>query len=174
MQIGLVGLGKMGYNLALNFKDKGFTVIAFDENKAVIEKIAAEGITVAKSLGELTRGLTDKKKIIWVMVPSGSPVDAVIHGLKGNLKSGDIVIDGGNSNYKDSVSRAGELNKLGIQFLDCGTSGGINGALHGVCTMVGGDEEAFNYCEKIFKSISVPEGYLYCGKSGSGHFVKMF
>ena len=173
MQIGLIGLGKMGYNLALNFKSKGLTVIAFDENKATLEKISTDGISTANSIDDLAERLTDKRKIIWVMVPAGSPVDTVVRQLKSYLKSGDVVIDGGNSNYKDSISRADELGQAGIHFLDCGTSGGVNGARHGVCTMIGGNKEAFDHCETIFKLISVPDGYLYCGKSGSGHFVKM-
>lgn len=173
MQIGLIGLGKMGYNLSLNLKSKGFTVFAFDENKSVMDKISSEGISTTKSVIELTKYLTEEKRIIWLMVPSGSPVDNVINGLKDNLKSGDIIIDGGNSNYKDSITRSISLEKLGINFLDCGTSGGVDGALRGVCTMIGGNKEAFSYCKTIFKSISVPGGYLYCGKSGTGHFVKM-
>lgn len=173
MQIGLIGLGKMGYNLALNFKSKGFEVVAFDENIRVLEQLSAEGITTAKSIAGLAKALTGEKRVIWVMVPSGNPVDSVIKDLKGQLTSGDIIIDGGNSNYKDSISRADSLERSGIHFLDCGTSGGIDGALHGVCTMVGGKKEVFDWCEPIFKSISVPSGYQYCGKSGSGHFVKM-
>jgi 6-phosphogluconate dehydrogenase len=173
MQIGLIGLGKMGFNLALNLRDKGFNVIAFDENKSIVEKISAEGISTAKSIADLTKKLTEDKRIVWLMIPSGKPVELVINSLKEHLTSGDIIIDGGNSNYKESISRANELEKSGIHFLDCGTSGGVNGARHGVCTMIGGNENAYGYCERIFKSISVPSGYQYCGKSGSGHFVKM-
>jgi 6-phosphogluconate dehydrogenase len=172
MQIGLIGLGKMGYNLALNFKSKGFSVLAYDENKSVTSRISNEGIGVAASLVELTTGLTEQTRIIWIMVPSGA-VDQVIGQLKGGLKTGDIIIDGGNSHYKESIARATSLAQSGIHFLDCGTSGGVNGALHGVCTMVGGDQSAFMKCEDIFRKISVPDGSLYCGKSGSGHFVKM-
>src|SRR5579872_6072331 len=173
MQIGLIGLGKMGYNLALNFRNKGFTVLAFDESKPVLDKISADKITASKSIDELAQGLTEKIRVVWLMVPSGKPVDSVINTLKGNLKPGDIIIDGGNSNYKKNIARVTELEKSGIHFLDCGTSGGVNGALHGVCTMIGGKKEVFDRCENIFKSISVPSGYQYCGKSGSGHFVKM-
>ena len=173
MQIGLIGLGKMGYNLALNFKSKGFGVIAFDENKSAMKKISTEGITTVNSVEEIPQHLTTGKRVVWLMVPAGSAVDAVLNKLKGYLKAGDIVIDGGNSFYKDSISRALDLEKLGINFLDCGTSGGVEGALHGVCTMIGGNKESFDDCSTIFKSISVPSGYLYCGKSGSGHFVKM-
>ncbi len=172
MQIGLIGLGKMGYNLALNFKSKGHQVVAFDVNKSAMDKIAAEGIVTAPSIGDLTSSFQDRR-IIWLMVPAGNVVDVILGSIKNYLKPDDIVIDGGNSHYKDTLSRARDLEKLGIHFLDCGTSGGVNGALHGVCTMIGGKKEVFDFCEPIFKSISVPDGYLFCGKSGSGHFTKM-
>lgn len=172
MQIGLIGLGKMGYNLALNFKSKGHQVVAFDVNKSAMDKIAAEGITTAPSIADLTNSLQGRR-IIWIMVPAGNVVDVILSTIKNYLKADDIIIDGGNSHYKDTLSRSRDLEKLGIHFLDCGTSGGVNGALHGVCTMIGGKKEVFDHCESIFKSISVPDGYLYCGKSGSGHFTKM-
>lgn len=172
MQIGLIGLGKMGYNLALNFKSKGHQVVAFDVNKSAMDKIAAEGITTAPSIADLTNSLQGRR-IIWIMVPAGNVVDVILSTIKNYLKADDIIIDGGNSHYKDTLSRSRDLEKLGIHFLDCGTSGGVDGALHGVCTMIGGKKEVFDHCESIFKSISVPDGYLYCGKSGSGHFTKM-
>lgn len=172
MQIGLIGLGKMGYNLGLNFKSKGHQVVAFDVNKSAMDKIAAEGITTAPSIADLTNSL-QSRRLVWIMVPAGNVVDVILSTIKNYLKADDIIIDGGNSHYKDTLSRARDLEKLGIHFLDCGTSGGVNGALHGVCTMIGGKKEAFDYCEALFKSISVPDGYLYCGKSGSGHFTKM-
>jgi 6-phosphogluconate dehydrogenase len=172
MQIGLFGLGKMGYNLALNFKSKGHQVVAFDVNKVAMEKITTEGITTAASVGELVSSLKGRR-VIWLMVPAGNVVDILINNLKSYLQPDDILIDGGNSHYKDTLLRYRDLEKIGIHLLDCGTSGGVNGALHGVCTMIGGKKEVFDYCEEIFRSISVPEGSLYCGKSGSGHFVKM-
>ena len=172
MQIGLIGLGKMGYNLALNFKSKGHQVVAFDVNKAAMDKIATEGITTAPSITDLTNSLQGKR-IIWIMVPAGNVVDVILGNIKNHLKADDILIDGGNSHYKDTLARGRDLEKMGVHYLDCGTSGGVNGALHGVCTMVGGKKDVFDYCEPLFKSISVPNGYLYCGKSGSGHFTKM-
>jgi len=168
MKIGLIGLGKMGYNLALNFASKGFEVVAFDNHK----KTSTDGINVVASTSELCQSLP-QQKIIWLMVPAGEAVDSVIAELTPQLQKGDIIIDGGNSHYKQSIARAQKLEAKGIHLLDCGTSGGVNGARHGVCTMVGGKREAAEQCEKIFKSISVADGYLYCGKSGSGHFVKM-
>jgi len=171
MEIGLIGLGKMGYNLAINFK-RNHEVIAFDINRGAMESIAREGVRTAPSMGDLMQMLP-QKKVVWMMVPAGNTVDIILSNLKHNLKVGDIVIDGGNSHYKDTLNRARDLEKIGVHYLDCGTSGGVNGALHGVCTMIGGKKEIFNYCEPLFKSISVPDGYLYCGKTGSGHFTKM-
>lgn len=172
MQIGLVGLGKMGFNLALNFKSKGFDVVAFDVNKSATERISKQGITTAPALSDMALALNGRK-IIWLMVPAGHVVDVVLNNLKNYLNADDIIIDGGNSHFKDTIARARDLEKMGVHLLDCGTSGGVNGALHGVCTMIGGKREIFQTCESLFKAISVPEGYLYCGKTGSGHFTKM-
>lgn len=172
MQLGLIGLGKMGYNLALNFKNHGHQVTAFDVNKVAVEKIGAEGVSTVSSIPDLVNSLKGTR-VIWLMVPAGNVVDVILNNLKNHLKAGDILIDGGNSHYKETNTRARDLEKMGIHLLDCGTSGGVNGALHGVCTMIGGKKEIFDHCDSLFKSISVPNGYLYCGKSGSGHFVKM-
>ena len=169
MKIGLVGLGKMGYNLGLNFISKGFEVIAYDSKST---SQSGDKIKTVESIGELCKALP-QQKIIWLMVPADGAVDEVVKDLVTHLQKNDIIIDGGNSHYKQTISRSQELEKRGIHLLDCGTSGGVNGALNGVCTMVGGKKEIAVQCENIFKSISVPDGYLYCGKSGSGHFVKM-
>ncbi|MFM8911768.1 MAG: NADP-dependent phosphogluconate dehydrogenase, partial [Flammeovirgaceae bacterium] len=172
MQIGLVGLGKMGYNLALNFKSKGMQVLAFDVNKSAADKLAKEGVATFTTVSDMALAISGRK-VIWMMVPAGNVVDVILNNLKQYLNPNDIVIDGGNSHYKDTQLRARDLEKIGVHLLDCGTSGGPEGALRGVCTMIGGKREAFDHCEKIFKSISVSNGYLYCGKSGSGHFTKM-
>ena len=172
MQIGLVGLGKMGYNLALNFKSKGFDVVAFDVNKSAADRISKQGILTAPVLSDMALALSGRK-IIWLMVPAGNVVDVVLNNLKNYLNADDIIIDGGNSHFKDTIARARDLEKMGVHLLDCGTSGGLNGALHGVCTMIGGKREVFQVCEHLFKAISVTDGYLYCGKTGSGHFTKM-
>lgn len=172
MQIGLVGLGKMGFNLALNMKNKGHDVVAFDINESVLKAIEANGVRIASSLKALAESLTTKR-VIWLMIPAGELVDVTIDGLLPFLSVGDIIIDGGNSNYKDSVRRSAELQAHQIDYLDCGTSGGTDGALHGVCAMIGGNRFAFNHCESLFKDIAVENGYLYCGASGAGHFVKM-
>src|SRR4051812_47616025 len=172
MQIGLIGLGKMGYNLALNMKQKGHSVAAFDANKGAMERIQGEGISTVAALHVLPQAMTGRR-VIWMMVPAGQVVDVILNNLKNYLNADDIIIDGGNSFYKESITRAKDLEKQGVHLLDCGTSGGVNGALNGICAMVGGWKDAFTYCEPLFKSISVDKGYLYCGKSGSGHFVKM-
>jgi 6-phosphogluconate dehydrogenase len=172
MQIGLIGLGKMGYNLALNFKRNNHQVVAFDINKAAMEQIVKDGVTTAPSVSELTTKVS-ARRVIWIMVPAGNTIDVILSNLKTHLSPDDIVIDGGNSHFKDTLARGRELEKIGVHYLDCGTSGGMEGALNGACTMIGGKKEVFDYCEPIFKSISVPNGYLYCGKLGSGHFTKM-
>jgi 6-phosphogluconate dehydrogenase len=172
MQLGLIGLGKMGWNLALNCISKGHDVLSYDIDEVVRTQAQQSGMPVAASLADLANRL-QHHRVIWLMIPAGSPVDSVISQLKPLLQPGDIIIEGGNSHYKDSVLRATKLAEDGIRLLDCGTSGGINGALNGICAMIGGQKEAFAYCEDLFKSISVPNGYLYCGESGSGHFAKM-
>lgn len=172
MQLGLIGLGKMGYNLALNFKRNGHTVVAYDTSKVAMERIQAEGIATASSVADLTEKLPGRR-VIWIMVPAGNTVDIIINNLNDYLHKDDILIDGGNSNFKDTQRRGRDLEKIGIHLLDCGTSGGVTGALHGVCTMIGGSPEAYQYCAPLFTSMSVPNGSLYCGKIGSGHFVKM-
>lgn len=172
MQIGIVGLGKMGYNLALNLHGKLFNVLAYDISEETRKRMNEEGVSTVDSLEQMAKSSSDKK-IIWLMVPSGNVVDDTIASLEPVLNAGDIIIDGGNSHYKDSVRRYHRLREKNIDFLDCGTSGGVSGALNGVCAMVGGNKEVFAYCEPVFKAISVEKGYLYCGDPGSGHFAKM-
>lgn len=172
MQLGLIGLGKMGYNLALNFRRNGHAVVAYDTSKTAMERIQAEGIATVSSIAELAEKLPGRR-VIWIMVPAGNTIDIIINNLNDYLHKDDILIDGGNSNFKDTQRRGRDLEKIGIHLLDCGTSGGVTGALQGVCTMIGGSPEAYQYCESLFTSISVPDGSLYCGKSGCGHFVKM-
>ncbi|MBO0959835.1 decarboxylating 6-phosphogluconate dehydrogenase [Neobacillus sp. MM2021_6] len=172
MNIGLIGLGKMGYNLALNLMDHDHHVLAFDVNKEAVKKICEEGVVGTASITELV-GKLSSPKIIWMMVPSGVITEQVTEELKGLLVAGDIVIDGGNSHYKDSIRRGKELSEKGIHFFDAGTSGGMAGAREGACMMIGGDKSVFDYIEPIFRDISVDNGYLYAGQSGSGHFLKM-
>lgn len=172
MQVGIIGLGKMGFNLALNLKRNNYDVVAQDVNSDFVSKIGQEGIETAFSVEELCKKLTDRR-VIWLMVPAGEIVDAVITSLLPYLSKNDIIIDGGNSNYNDSKRRYAQLKEHGIDFLDCGTSGGTSGALNGACTMIGGDADVFDYVAKVFKDISVENGFLYTGAAGSGHFTKM-
>ncbi|GAA0136043.1 decarboxylating 6-phosphogluconate dehydrogenase [Paenibacillus sp. YSY-4.3] len=172
MKIGMIGLGKMGYNLVLNLLRHQHEVVAYDVNKQALGKATDSGAIPASTLEELVASL-QTPRIIWVMVPAGDPLESTISALTPLLNPGDILIDGGNSHYKNSVKLADRLSQHGIHFFDVGTSGGVEGAEHGACFMVGGDEEIFRKIEPIFKDIAVNNGYLYAGKAGSGHFLKM-
>ncbi|MDW8800551.1 decarboxylating 6-phosphogluconate dehydrogenase [Clostridium sp. A1-XYC3] len=172
MEIGLIGLGRMGFNLALNMRDKGHKVVAFNRTAEKVKEAEKEGITGAYSIEELVNKLTGRK-IIWLMVPAGNTVDDMVEKLVRLLNKRDIIIDGGNSNYKDTLRRYRELKEKEIDFVDVGTSGGIEGARNGACTMVGAEEDVFKHIEPLIKDISVEKGYLHTGKNGSGHFVKM-
>ncbi|MES3017808.1 MAG: decarboxylating 6-phosphogluconate dehydrogenase [Bacteroidota bacterium] len=172
MKIGLIGLGKMGYNLALNLKRNGHEVIGYDVNQATLQNIEKEGVLIANSLSGLVNELGENR-VIWLMIPAGEFVDNALDDLKLLLRKGDIIIEGGNSNYKDSIRRSAEWQMLGVDYLDCGTSGGTEGALHGICAMLGGSKSAFDKIESVIKDISQPGAYLYCGGAGSGHYVKM-
>ena len=174
MKIGLIGLGKMGYNLAINIKKHKFEVIAQDVNAESVGKIKnEEHIDAVNNVEKLCAALSSERRVIWLMVPSGKITDVVVESLIPHLSANDIIIDGGNSHYKDSIKRYNYLKEHNICFLDCGTSGGTSGAKDGVCAMVGGDAEVFSFVEPLFKAIAVPDGYLYCGAAGSGHFAKM-
>jgi 6-phosphogluconate dehydrogenase len=173
MKIGLIGLGKMGYNLALNMSEHGFKVKAFDLSTEAVKKAeASEGIEGFTSIEALI-GTLDKPRVFWMMVPAGDPTEQTLTNLLPLLNEGDIVLDGGNSRYTDSVRRYRLCKEQGVSFMDVGTSGGMSGARSGACVMVGGDERSFSYLEPLFKAISVEDGYLYTGKAGSGHFLKM-
>lgn len=173
MKIGLIGLGKMGYNLALNMSEHGFEVKAFDLSQEAVKKAAeSEGIEGFASIEALVNAL-EKPRVFWMMVPAGDPTEQTLNNLLSLLDEGDIVLDGGNSRYTDSVRRYQLCKDKGVSFMDVGTSGGMSGARNGACVMVGGDERSFSYLEPLFKAISVDDGYLYTGKAGSGHFLKM-
>ncbi|WP_210608592.1 phosphogluconate dehydrogenase (NAD(+)-dependent, decarboxylating) [Priestia flexa] len=172
MQIGMIGLGKMGANLSLNLMEHNHAVVAFDVNKEAVKTLEEQGAVGAHSVEELVKKL-EKPKVAWVMVPAGDLTEKVINELHDLLDEGDIIIDGGNSKYQDSVRRAEKAHQKGIHFFDVGTSGGMEGARNGACMMIGGDKEAFAHIEPIFKDINVDKGYLYAGDAGSGHFLKM-
>lgn len=172
MKLAMIGVGKMGYNLALNMMDNGHQVVAHDANSEQVDKIAADGAIGAYSLEEVVQEL-EKPRVLMMLVPHGEITENVIATLKPLLDEGDIIIDGGNSNYKESVRLGESLKEKGIHFMDCGTSGGVSGAREGICTMIGGDPEAFKIIEPVIKSVSVENGYFYTGELGSGHFLKM-
>ncbi|EJY56678.1 6-phosphogluconate dehydrogenase, decarboxylating [Alicyclobacillus hesperidum URH17-3-68] len=172
MQVGLIGLGKMGHNLALNMMDHNHKVVAFDLDKNAVARLAEAGATPAESISDLVSKL-ESPRIVWLMVPHGKPVDNLIDQLTPLLSKGDIIIEGGNSYYKESVRHAEELSKQGIYFFDVGTSGGMEGARHGACYMIGGDAEVFKTIEPLFRDTAVPNGYVYTGRAGSGHYCKM-
>jgi len=172
MQVGLIGLGKMGAAMAERLLRDNHRVVAFDLNESAVKTIEEKGASGAFSIEELIKSLTTPR-IIWMMVPVGDPVRKTIDTLTPTLSKGDIIVDGGNSFYKDSRRRADELESYGIHFLDVGTSGGVWGLKDGYCLMVGGKKEIFDYCEPIFRSLAPPNGYRYIGPSGAGHYVKM-
>ena len=171
MKVGLIGLGKMGMNLAKNLLDHHITVHAYDVNAEAVENLQQHGAIGSHNMAEVVHAL-EKPRVLWLMVPH-SVVDHVIEEVYPLLSPGDILMDGGNSNYKESIRRNNELKEAGIYYMDVGTSGGMDGARHGACYMIGGEENAWKTVEPLFAATSVPGGYLYAGHSGSGHFLKM-
>lgn len=172
MDIGLIGLGKMGYNLALNLRDHNHHVVAYNRSEGKIKQAIEDGMSGAFSLTELVEKLPTPR-IIWLMIPAGKPVDDTIEELLPLLDEGDILIDGGNSNYKETLRRFESIEPTGIHFVDVGTSGGMSGARHGACMMIGAKDDVFMYIEPFIQDICVPNGYLHTGRNGSGHYVKM-
>jgi 6-phosphogluconate dehydrogenase len=175
VKLAMIGLGKMGGNMTRRLLQAGHEVVAYDRNADAVNAASAEGAIAATSLEEAVgkARLEGQPTVIWVMVPSGAPTQDTLVQLSSLLGSGDIVIDGGNSHFKDSVARGLMLQKTGVAFLDCGTSGGVWGLANGYCLMIGGLKAAFATCEPIFDALAQPGGLLYAGESGAGHFVKM-
>ncbi len=175
MQIGYIGLGKMGKNMVLNMLEHGHKVVAWNRSPAPLEEVVKAGASGSSSVKDLVAQLTDRR-IIWLMLTAGDVTEDVLfgsHALVTYLQKGDIIIDGGNSKYKDTQRRARQCADLGIHYIDSGTSGGPGGARTGACLMVGGEKEIFEELRPLFESLSVVNGYKYVGPSGSGHFVKM-
>lgn len=173
MKLGFVGLGRMGKPMVLNLLKRGHEVVAYTpHNIAALKEVESKGAIAAKSLKDLARKLP-KPKIIFLSIPAGKPVDDAIDEVLPELSEGDIIIDAGNSYFKDSIRRANRLREKNIYFLDVGTSGGIEGAERGVCFMVGGDKRAFEVAKPIFEALAAPGAYAYLGESGAGHYVKM-
>ena len=172
MQLAMIGLGRMGGNMTERLMRDGHQVVVFDRSAEVVQKYAALGAIGAGSPAEVARKLTPQR-VVWIMVPAGKPVDDTIAALLPGLSKGDVIIDGGNSNFHDTMRRADELAQKGLNFVDSGTSGGIWGLENGYCLMIGASPEAFALCEPIFKSLAQAEGYAHVGPPGSGHYVKM-
>jgi 6-phosphogluconate dehydrogenase len=190
MELGMIGLGRMGANMARRLMRGGHQVAVFDLDPANVRQLQSEGAIGAASLDELAARLA-RPRVAWVMVPAGDPTEKTVHALAERLDPGDIVIDGGNSYFKDDVQRAKMLEAKGIQYVDVGTSGGVWGLARGYCMMIGGPERAVQHLDPIFRTLApgrgeiavtpgrnghpgtAEEGYLHCGPSGAGHFVKM-
>jgi len=172
MRLAMIGLGRMGGNMSERLMKGGHEVVVFDRSAEAVQRYVSLGATGAASPAEITSKLK-APRIVWIMVPSGKPVDDTIASLLPGLTKGDVIIDGGNSNFHDSMRRAADLQTKGIQFVDAGTSGGIWGLANGYCLMIGASPESFKLCEPIFKTLAPPEGYAHMGPPGSGHYVKM-
>ncbi len=172
MQIGMVGLGRMGANMTTRLIDGGHEVIAYDVNSEAVSKVESEGATGASSLEDLA-GKLRAPRTVWVMVPAGEITHKTVAALGAELEPGDAIIDGGNSRYTESIASAEELEKKDIAFVDAGTSGGIWGLKNGYCLMVGAKEETFKRLEPIFATLAPKDGYAHVGPPGAGHFVKM-
>ncbi len=190
MQLGMVGLGRMGSNIVRRLMRGGHSCVSFDLNPENVKELEKEGSQGAMSLNDFIAKLK-KPRVAWVMVPAGEPTEKTVISLAEQLESGDIIIDGGNSNFKDDVRRAKTLQQKGLHYVDVGTSGGIWGLERGYCMMIGGAKNVVNHLDPIFKTLapgrgdiertpgrnekssSSEEGYLHCGPVGSGHFVKM-
>jgi len=189
MQIGMIGLGRMGGNMVRRLMKGGHSCVVFDRGADVVAAYAKEGATPARSVQDLVSKL-QKPRAVWIMVPAGGPTESTVQELAGVLEAGDTIIDGGNSFFKDDVRRSKEVGKKGIHYIDAGTSGGVWGVERGYCLMVGGPKEAVSRVEPILRTLApgkgdIPptpgrdgkgtaeQGYLHCGPSGSGHFVKM-
>ncbi len=172
MQLGLVGLGRMGSGMTRRLMQGGHQLVVYDRSPETVAAVAGDGAVGASSLQDLGQKLTPPRAV-WLMIPAGPPVDDTIKGLSGTLSPGDVIIDGGNSNYKDSMRRAGALRSRQIEFLDTGVSGGIWGLKVGFNLMVGGNQAVFKQVEPIFKTLAPPDGYAFVGPSGAGHYAKM-
>ena len=174
MELGMIGLGRMGGNMVQRLLRGGHRVVAHDPRKDAVEGAVTSGAVGASSITELVAKLA-KPRAVWVMVPFGDPTETTINSVADAVSPGDAVIDGGNSNYKDSIRRASILEERGVSFLDAGTSGGVWGLAEGYSLMIGGDRDAFRRLEPIFQTLApAPDkGYAYVGPAGAGHFVKM-
>ena len=176
MQLAMIGLGRMGGNMVRRLvqggNGGGHELIVYDQSADAVKAHVGKGVKEAKDLADVAKQLAPRR-VVWVMVPAGAPVESTIEQLVPHLANGDIVIDGGNSNFSDSLRRAETLRAKGIEFVDVGTSGGIWGLTLGYCLMIGASPAAFQHCEPIFRTLAPPDGYARVGPPGAGHYVKM-
>jgi len=172
MELGMIGLGRMGANMTERLVLGGHRIISYDRSSEAIQRVVDKGAVGSRSLADFVQQLS-QPRAAWLMVPSGDPVDQTIEQLLPQLAKGDVIIDGGNSYYKDSIRRAEKLKQQGIYFVDAGTSGGIWGLRVGYCMMLGGEKQVVERLDPIFKTLAPKDGYLHVGPSGAGHFVKM-
>ncbi|HTR98057.1 MAG TPA: decarboxylating 6-phosphogluconate dehydrogenase [Candidatus Acidoferrales bacterium] len=172
MEIAFVGLGRMGYNMTLRLLKGGHRVVAWDRNADTTREAGSHGAAAVANLAELVKALTPPRAI-WIMLPAGAPVDETIEQLAPTLARGDLVIDGGNSNFRDDQRRAQRLMAAGVHYADVGTSGGIWGLENGYCMMVGGPPEGIAHLAPVLDTLAPPDGWLHCGPVGSGHYAKM-
>jgi 6-phosphogluconate dehydrogenase len=172
MQLAMIGLGRMGGNMVQRLLQGGHEVIVYDRSADAVKTRSGTGVREAKDIADVARQLAPRR-VIWIMVPAGAAVEATIEEIAPHLGRGDIVIDGGNSNFRDSQRRAKILRAREIEFIDVGTSGGVWGLELGYCLMIGGSTEAFEQCEPIFRTLAPPDGYAHVGPAGAGHYVKM-
>jgi len=172
MQLGFIGLGKMGKNMALRLLAKKHKVVAWNRSPKPLKEVTTKGAKGADSIPDLCKKLKSPR-VVWIMVTAGAPVDEIIEQIAPNLDRGDLIIDGGNSKFHDSVKRYNRLKARGIKFMDIGTSGGLAAAKTGYCFMAGGDADAFKRIKPALIDMAVPDGYMHCGPAGAGHYVKM-
>jgi len=172
MRVAMIGLGKMGGNMTARLLERRHEVVAYDRTPDAVSRATALGARGATDLASVVAQL-DAPRVIWIMVPAGAPVDETIDALVPRLSKGDVIIDGGNSRFHDTLRRARALTERGIEFVDAGTSGGIWGKDNGYCLMVGGSERAVKICEPLFTALAQEGGYAHVGPSGAGHYVKM-
>ncbi len=172
MELGMIGLGRMGANMTQRLLEGGHSVVVFDRNPAAVQDSVNIGAVGATSVSDLVSKLS-APKAVWMMIPAGAPVESTIAELIPLMRRGDILIDGGNSNFHDTKRRAAEVTQKGLHYLDAGTSGGVWGLKNGYCLMVGGPREAYDYIEPMLKTLAPPDGCAYVGPAGAGHFAKM-
>jgi 6-phosphogluconate dehydrogenase len=172
MQLAMIGLGRMGGNMARRLLRASHDLVVYDRDDAAVSELAGLGATGAQDLANVCARLS-APRVIWLMVPAGAPVDDTLNRLEPHLGAGDIVIDGGNSNFRDTMRRATRLRERGIELVDAGTSGGIWGLENGYCLMIGGSAAAVSHCEPIFRTLAPESGYAHVGPTGAGHYVKM-